>query len=357
MDREVFLQVLRDPTRLVEFDLHRWDAFLPMADQIAMLPRLVEVLDAAGLSSSVPKRLEGHFESARIRSRRQRRVVYWEVEQLDTFLAELEIPIILLKGAAYLLRGLDTSLGRMYSDIDILVPKASIQDVARILKSHGWEQPEELSGQEEYFRRWMHEILPLMHTRRGTKIDVHHNILPRTDALQFDPRMLLENAEPIRDGSRICALAPVDMVLHNIVHLFRNGHYHRAFRDLLDLDTLLEELSQEDGEFFDKLICRAEELNLLTPCYLAFRYARKHLDTQIPPDIAARSEKGKPKWPPVWVLDQLFRYASFPSQLTGNENARRWSLWLLERYPLSLLRKSVLPKLERKGIVTIDAKH
>ncbi len=357
IDKQRFLDALRDPTLVVEFNLRHWDAFLPMVNQIDMLPFLVARLDAAAGSDSLPKRLAIHLEAARIRSRKQRRVVYWEVEQLETALAGIDIPIVVLKGAAYLLRALDISHGRVYSDIDIMVPKASITEVAHTLQQHGWKQPEELADEDQYFQRWMHELLPLIHERRGTKIDVHHNILPPIDRLQFDAKTLFANARPVREDSRIHTLAPVDMVLHNIVHLFRNGHYHRALRDLVDLDTLVKEFTRQDDDFFNQLVTRAEELNLLTPCHWAFRYARKYFNTPIPPAVLTQSRNGKPMWPPDWLMDHLFELASFPVQITTKEHARRYALWLLERYPLNLLRKSILPKLERKGIFVINPKY
>lgn len=357
IDKERLLDVLRDPTVLAEFDLRQWDALLPMVNQIDMLPNLVARLDAAGYSDSLPKRLAIHLEAARIRARRQRRVVYWEVAQLESALANVDVSIILLKGAAYLFRALDISHGRVYSDIDIMVPKASVSEVAHTLQQHGWKQPEQLADQEQYFQRWMHELLPLIHERRGTKIDVHHNILPSIDRLQFDAKTLFANAQPVGEQSRIYTLAPVDMVLHNVVHLFRNGEYRRALRDLVDLDTLIKEFSRQEDGFFDQLITRAEALNLLTPCYWAFRYAGKYLHTPIPSSMATRSRMGKPIWPPDWLMDRLFELASFPVQITRRERARHRALWLLERYPLNLLRKSILPKLERKGIFVMHPKY
>jgi sulfur relay (sulfurtransferase) DsrC/TusE family protein len=357
IDKERFLDVLRDPTVLAEFNLGHWDALLPMVNQIDMLPHLVARLDTAGRSDSLPKRLAIHLEAARIRFRKQRRVVYWEVGQIESALASIDIPIVLLKGAAYLFRALDISHGRVYSDIDIMVPKASITEVAHTLQQHGWKQPEELADQEQYYQRWMHELLPLIHERRGTKIDVHHNILPSIDRLQFDAKTLFANAQPVSEDSRVCTLAPVDMVLHNIVHLFRNGEYQRALRDLVDLDTLLKEFSRHDDDFCNQMMARAEELNLLTPCHWAFRYVRKYFNTPIPPAIVMQCRKGKPIWPSDWLMDHLFDLASFPVQITRKEHGRRYARWLLERYPLNLLRKSILPKLERKGIFVINPKY
>jgi hypothetical protein len=102
---------------------------------------------------------------------------------------------------------------------------------------------------------------------------------------------------------------------------------------------------------------RAKELHLLTPCYWAFRYARRYLHTPVPPAAVALSRRGKPIWPPDLLMDRLFDLASFPVQITRREKARRYALWLLDRYPLNLLRQSILPKLERKGIFVMHPKY
>ena len=48
LDRDRFLGILRDPARLLDFDLRSWDEFLPMANQLEILPHLVARLDSAG---------------------------------------------------------------------------------------------------------------------------------------------------------------------------------------------------------------------------------------------------------------------------------------------------------------------
>jgi len=59
----------------------------------------------------------------------------------------------------------------------------------------------------------------LKHVERGVEIDLHHNILMRTSRLRPDSRLLLAQARRITD-SRFSVLAPIDMTLHAITHLF-----------------------------------------------------------------------------------------------------------------------------------------
>jgi hypothetical protein len=351
MDKALFLRAVRDPAHAAGFTLPQWDEFLPMAHQLGMMPRLVARLETLGLLEPLPEQVGTHVESALLLGRRHEQLVRWEAKQLQQALGGLGIPVVLLKGAAYLLSGLNIAHGRMYSDVDILVPKSALADVESTLLAHGWTQQEETEGQEQYYRRWLHELLPLIHERRRSKLDVHHNMLPAIDKRQFDPALLLADARPLEDHRGLYVLSPTDMVLHNVVHLFRNGDYRRALRDLLDFQQMLEQFSEQPG-FHRHLLERAKQLDLLTPCYLAARYAVRYLDAQIAPELLQGFAAGRPAWPPVALLDRLVELASFPTQLTGSPTVRRWALWLLERYPLHLLRKSVVPKLERLGIPT-----
>ena len=68
----------------------------------------------------------------------QQRAVRWELVQLTPALAEIEGPVLLLKGAAYAAAGLPPAAGRLFSDIDILVPKAQIGAAEAALMLDGW---------------------------------------------------------------------------------------------------------------------------------------------------------------------------------------------------------------------------
>ena len=77
--------------------------------------------------------------------------------------------------------GLDACLGRSVGDLDILVPRDAIERVEAALVMAGWERLKEEGGYDDlYYRRWMHELPPLIHRERDRMIDVHHTILPPT---------------------------------------------------------------------------------------------------------------------------------------------------------------------------------
>lgn len=62
----------------------------------------------------------------------------FEVQQVQRALADTGLALILLKGTAYVAAGLPAARGRLFSDIDILVPKTALADVESLLILHGW---------------------------------------------------------------------------------------------------------------------------------------------------------------------------------------------------------------------------
>ena len=68
----------------------------------------------------------------------QQRAVRWELVQLSRTLAGLDGPVLLLKGAAYAAAGLPPAAGRLFTDIDLLVPKAQIDATEAALMLAGW---------------------------------------------------------------------------------------------------------------------------------------------------------------------------------------------------------------------------
>src|SRR3546814_4498658 len=75
---------------------------------------------------------------------------------------------------------LPSARGRLFSDIDFMVPRARIEEVEHRLLDAGWEPAVADEYDQLYYRRWTHQIPPLRHFRRNTVLDVHHTIVPLT---------------------------------------------------------------------------------------------------------------------------------------------------------------------------------
>jgi hypothetical protein len=234
------------------------------------------------------------------------RAVRFEVDQIRRALTSLGLPLILLKGAAYLLAGLPPAQGRIFSDVDILVPKERIGEVEAALMLHGWASAKQDDYDQRYYREWMHELPPMEHTQRGSTIDVHHAILPETARARPDPALLRAAARSIPGSENLWTLAPHDLVLHSAVHLFSEGETEHGLRDLLDLHRLLLHFGAAPG-FWEGLAARAVQLQLARPLFYALRYCSRLLATPVPAAVLAEAAAaGRPPAPLLALMDGIF---------------------------------------------------
>src|SRR3546814_13784719 len=95
-------------------------------------------------------------------------------------LAPLGVPVILLKGTAYVAAGLAAGEGRSIGDLDIIVPRESPDAVQDALLAAGWAWGKEDAYDDLAYRRCMHELPPLIHNERDRMIAAHRPTLPHT---------------------------------------------------------------------------------------------------------------------------------------------------------------------------------
>ena len=346
---------LRDPAALVGSSLPQWDALVRQARRTNLLPRVALAFDELGLLPQVPPAPRVHFEAARTLARAQGDAVRREVAYIDRALAAAGVPVVLLKGAAYLIAGLSAARGRVFSDIDIMVPHGALGTVEGALMLNGWATGKTTAYDQRYYRRWMHELPPLRHISRQTWLDVHHAILPITARLKPDSTKLLAASRPVAGEPRLRVLAPVDMVLHSATHLFCNEDVGNSLRDLVDMDSLLREFASEE-DFWPRLTVRARELDLTRPLYYALRYAVCILGTPIPAQVLQEAEIGRPPRLLAALMDALFLRTLQPDRaIDGLASLARGSLyvrahWL--RMPPFLLARHLVTKALRREQVT-----
>ncbi len=304
--RPLLVRVLLQPAVAAGLSLNDWDLLLRQARRANLAGKLAEQMDAGGWLDTLPEPVQPHLRSALLLSRRQVQMLRREVDLLRQTLAELPGPLILLKGAAYALGGQTAALGRLFSDIDLLIPSEQLPRCETTLLVHGWAFDDELDTYDQrYYREWMHELPPLHHERRGTSLDVHHTLLPPTARTPLDTRALFEAPRPLPGLPGVFVLPPEDMLLHSAAHLFHEGELHNGLRDLFDLDALLREFAAIEG-FWPRLAARARRIGLTRPLWLALRYTRSFLDTPYPD--ALPDELGPP--PSALALRLLdFSYA------------------------------------------------
>ncbi|MFZ5485042.1 MAG: nucleotidyltransferase domain-containing protein [Pseudomonadota bacterium] len=310
------IKALSDPESMTGFAEADWDQVIRMARASGLLSTLSTLASHTPLTASPPARVMAHLAAASAVARQHQAQTRWEVEAIHGLLLRAGIPVVVLKGAAYVMAGLDAAQGRIFGDVDILVPRGALADAERILDRAGWQQENKSRYDDRYYRRWMHEVPPRRHHSRGTVIDMHHSLLPLTARHRPDVSALWAQARTVEGYADLYVLAPEDMVLHSASHLFLNGEFDRGLRDLYDFVRLGRQFGQAP-DFWARLATRAAQLDLIEPLHDATRYANRLLGAGFP---APGIERVRP------FMDALFERGLQPNHRLARD---RWTAWAL----------------------------
>lgn len=301
------LHALREPAAMAGFGDDDWDLVVRQAAAAGLLGRLAALARQAGVDGAIPVPVRRHLTAHRTIAEQQQRAVRWELVHLSKALEELPGPVLLLKGAAYAAADLPPAPGRLFSDIDLMVPKDQLGIAEPALMLGGWHASHHDAYDQRYYRQWMHELPPMVHIRRQTVIDLHHDLLPETARIRTRPDLILATATPLAAFPRFSIPSRADQVLHSATHLFHEGEWQHGLRDLVDLDALLRAYAAGPG-FWDQLLQRAAALNLGRPLYHALHCAERILATPVPADVLARCPAA-PSPPVRALMDRLFTAA------------------------------------------------
>lgn len=300
---------LARPEMLSGLGLKQWDRLLPQAREAGMLGTLYSLaLDHGGVEA-LPGHVRGHLAGAWEVARQQHTAVCWEVARLHREMAWSGVKPVLLKGAAYVVAGLPNAAGRVCNDLDILVPRDAIERVETVLRLMGWESAHLDAYDQRYYREWMHELPPMQHFRRGTTLDVHHNVLPETVRHQPDAARILGAATPAADTPFLVP-TPAHMAIHSAVHLFTDSEWSTAIRNLYDFHCLCAHFEQVSGAaFWDELVTEARALHAAGYLYQALRASRLLLGTPCPDTVMRDLQSAAPGLLRQALLDWVFLHA------------------------------------------------
>jgi hypothetical protein len=274
--------LLRSPERTAAIlSADRWQAALTAGRAEQLLGSLAERLAPV----PVPPEVDRVLGPARAAAAHGRLRTLWEAEMARRALAPAGIAFVLLKGSAYAAARLDAAAGRSIGDLDILVARDDLDAAEQALLAAGWEWVKPDPYDDAYYRRWMHELPPLIHRERDRMIDVHHTILPLTARPRPQPALLLADAVPLGDG--LAVLSPADMIVHAAAHLIADGDLAGGLRNLWDIDRLFRQFSAT-GNFPVELHERARQHDLAPAVARALRLADRLYGTPVDARLAGR---------------------------------------------------------------------
>lgn len=332
----------------LELDEQAWDLTLRLARASGLHARLAS---ANADNPTVPDVVRRHLLSAGRIAAYRNQMVRAELFHLSRQCAA-DFPVVLLKGGAYLLQKRRIATGRFVSDVDLLVPAASLHTMEARLLAAGWRAASLTPYDERYYRDWSHETPPMRRPGHALELDLHHAITPVTGTLAFDASTLFERSVPIA-GTPFRALSPEDQVLHACLHCFHDGDLMLRLREVVDIDGLIRELAL-DPRFWDQLVARAHALKLVRPLWYGLHFAQGWLHCPVPESVIA----SLPAPPAPWraLMDRLVPLAMLPSNpdtppplRVGLARKVLLARYHLMRMPIHLL----LPHLARKAMLRL----
>lgn len=322
------IDLMQSPGYAGRLSLTDWTQILSVARAANLVGTLSERLNQA--DALIPTQVKRHLDGMAQLSLRQRESVRWETHQLARALEHLATPVLLLKGAAYVLGELPTSIGRLFGDIDILVPRSMLCDVEIAMMTHGWTSAKQSEYDQCYYRQWMHELPPMVNVRRGTVLDIHHTLLPLTSRHTPDPEKLIKASLEIPGLAPLRIPSPHDILIHSITHLFHEGELHNGLRDLFDIDGLIRHFAQSIPGFWNTLVDRAEELQLTESLFLGLHFAAQLLQTPVPIAILKDcSSRAAPSSVALWLLELLYNEGLQPMHPDCDSTLTQTARWLL----------------------------
>jgi hypothetical protein len=342
-------QALRDPQSVRHWAQPQFELLFRQGLRSNLLSRVAVVFAEQGLLGCVPAGLASHLDGAQRLLASHHAGIRREVAFIHRALAPLGVPVVLLKGAAYVVAGLPAAKGRLFSDVDILVPRLRLAEVESALMLAGWVTTHHSAYDQRYYREWMHELPPLVHIRRQTALDVHHAIAPETGRWRTSSEPLLNAAVPLPGAAGLFVLAPTDMVLHSMVHLLLNDDLSHGLRDVSDLDLLLRHFAA-DPAFWDALVARAEALGLRRALHHGLWCAGEVMGTPVPASTRAAVAHWGPGLFPSTVLRAAWRRALRSPHPSAADAATPLAMWALVvrahclRMPPGMLARHLLVK-------------
>ncbi len=329
-----------------------WDLLIRVARRARLHGVLHARLEAEALLDAVPDRALAHLESGAAVARHRVQMAKLEQHHVAQALRSLEAPLVLLKGAAYAAQALPAMRGRLFNDLDIMVPARHIDAADAVLRAAGWRTQVSDPYDDRYYRQWSHEVPPLRGPGRGLDVDLHHAIVPPTARVRPDADRLFADAVPLEQAPPFLALAPADQILHAAVHLMHDPDPGERLRDLVDIDALLRAFGT-GADFWPTLTAHATHHDLRRPLWYVLRYAHAWLGTPLPEAFAREAAAWAPPAPVRLTMDRLVAATLFPFH---PEHGARWSrraAWQLMRARAMWLRMP-LPMLLRHGATKLS---
>lgn len=241
----VVIQFFKDPPQFVsQATAADWTELVHQCREQALLGSAYLYLQP--YVQNLPTQIVSHFESGKIYADKQHQTMMRELLMLEQVFAGTDFPVLLVKGVAYRLHRFAFAAGRVFSDLDLLVPATDTAAAVELLQAAGFMDSTEHDYDRRYYLEWSHQHPPLRHYTRGSEVDLHHTIFFAKSAVSVDIHRFIANSSPLK-SSRFSLPAPADMFVHCCLHLLFQEEHHKLVKDLVDLHELYKAINDKQA--------------------------------------------------------------------------------------------------------------
>lgn len=322
----------------------QWTAFIDEARQYALLGSCYFLAQDAGIWPQIPAAVQNHLISGYHYAEKQKITLLNEMVELEKIFADSALPALVVKGVAYRVGGYALARGRVFSDIDLLVPDSHFAQALEKLKNAGYLEFSMSAYDRRYYLRWTHQHPPLTHFLRGANIDLHHHIFPVSSRENIRVEPIVEQANRLTD-SAFSVPSPAHLFMHAAVHLFYQDETHKLIKDLVDLYLLYQEVITRRP--FSDIVAAAQQSNAQAAVFYALSTLQQVFAIQLPAEarqLAPAASRYR-SWQMQFLLTHLLDHTSVwhrPAHFFWFVRGH-----LLKMGPLTLLYHSVAKSVEQ----------
>lgn len=357
----IVIKVLQQPEQITKLSIDEWNLLLGQLRVSQLALYFDAQVEKQALTQHIPQKVCRYINAEKRKVAFQKRQVNYELEKVSKAFQQSGIEATYLKGAAYLIANLPIANYRIFSDIDVLVDRNSLDKAERALKLIGYISQKTDDYDQQYYRQYMHEIPPMQHITRGTVVDVHHNILPICTANPIDISLFSTQTSHIKKANNkaqaLRVFSPSAMYLHCAIHLFHEGDFDKGLRDLADLALMFTEFSNKNNDFEQELITLAQQVDQQKPLYFALRFINQIFKIPLSEPCHAFIDEFQANYRFNWLSDFIFLTILAPYHPSCENSKVKFARLLayirghLLRMPLRLL----IPHLTRKFFVQLTS--
>ena len=225
-----------------------WEGLLRQANLHFCTPLWYVRMRQDGLLPLLPPELQEYLRLLHAANLERNQAFREALKEQLLMLHQLEVPAVLLKGAATFCDDLYGDPGaRMMGDIDLLVAPSHIEKVRQALTALGYREfPDPAPECPEYAPAYRSQHLSRLH-KPGTPVavEVHFKVGRGQDGRVLPAEMAWECSQPTSlDGLGIAVLDPTRRLLHNTVHALVPSesfiHSQIPLRDLAEFVALVQ---------------------------------------------------------------------------------------------------------------------